>query len=143
ARSTISKRCGRRGEPRARTHQAAAKCRRGVPTNVRAEFAYRDAMEYPHPLSPGSTGLDARELDHLAPLLGIFCDEFSEFSRRHRHRHSSYVGKPCLHLWIGKARIDLFVKLVDNLGGHVLWTPDAIPTARLVARHEFTHGRNV
>src|SRR5208282_4753701 len=35
---------------------------------------------------PGSPWLNARKFDHLGPLLGLFGDEFSEFSGCHRHR---------------------------------------------------------
>jgi hypothetical protein len=33
------------------------------------------------PAMPGSLCLDARELHHLAPLLGFFGDELSKFAR--------------------------------------------------------------
>src|SRR5262249_57097383 len=46
-------------------------------------------------------------------------------------------------LRIGKGHVDLVVEFVDDPGGRVLGRADAIPTARLVARHEFAHGRNV
>ena len=58
-------------------------------------------------------------------------------------RRAAQVGKPRLDLGIGEARIDLFVELVDDLGGRVLGRADAEPSARLVARHEFAHGRDV
>ena len=57
--------------------------------------------------------------------------------------HAAQVGKPRLHLGIGEARVDLLVEPVDDLGGRVLGRADAIPAARLVARHEFAHGRDV
>ena len=53
------------------------------------------------------------------------------------------VGKPRPHLGIGEARVDLLVELVDDLGRRVPGRADAEPSARLVARHEIAHGRNV
>src|SRR5262249_1463000 len=48
-----------------------------------------------------------------------------------------------LHLGIGEGGIDLFVELADDLGRRGLWCADAKPDARLVARHELSHRRDV
>ena len=53
------------------------------------------------------------------------------------------VGKPRPDLGIGEAGIDLLVELIDDLSGRVLRRANAEPCARLVARHEFAHGRDV
>ena len=58
------------------------------------------------------------------------------------HR-AAQVGKPRLHFGIGEASVDLLVELVDDLGRRVLRCADAEPGARLVARHELAHGREV
>jgi hypothetical protein len=38
-----------------------------------------ETMEYPSDRLPGSLWLDARELDHLGPLLNVFGNELAEF----------------------------------------------------------------
>src|SRR5215475_9879643 len=91
----------------------------------------------------GSLWLDARELDHLGPLLGFVSDELSEFGRRHRHRHAPEVGKPRLKLGVGEDGIDLSVELLDDLSGRVFWHANPVPRTRLVTRHEIVHGRDV
>ena len=60
-----------------------------------------------------------------------------------REHRATQVGKPRLDLGIGEAGVDLLVELVDNLGGRALGRADAEPVARLVARHELAHGRDV
>ena len=56
---------------------------------------------------------------------------------------AAQVGKPRLDLGIGESRVDLLVELVDDLGGRVPRRANAEPRARLVARHELAHGRDV
>ena len=93
--------------------------------------------------SRGSLRLDVGRPDHLAPLLGFVGDELAEVGGRARKRRAAEVGEPRLDLGIGEAGVDLLVELVDDLGGRVLRRADAEPGARLVARHEFAHGRDV
>jgi hypothetical protein len=66
-------------------------------------------MECPDGTIVGSLRLRARELHHLAPLLGFLGDELSEPGRRHRHRHTTQIGNPRLNLRIGQARINLLI----------------------------------
>jgi hypothetical protein len=57
-----------------------------------------------HIVSPcrnGSVRLDARELDHLAPLLGLLGDELPEVGGRARKDWAGQFGKPRLDLGIG------------------------------------------
>src|SRR5262249_45760525 len=91
----------------------------------------------------GSLWLDARELDHLGPLLGFVSDELSEFGRRHRHRHAPKVGKPRLKLGVAEDGIDLSVELLDDLSGRVFRHANSVPRTRLVNRHEIAHGWKV
>src|SRR5437879_4002302 len=60
---------------------------------------------------PGSVRLDAGELHHLAPLLGLLSDDPPEFGRRAWENRAGQFGNPCLHLGIGKAGIDVPVEL--------------------------------
>ena len=83
------------------------------------------------------------DLITLCPLLGFLGDELAKVCGRDDKRRAPKVGKPCLHLGIGEARVDLLVELVDDVRRRVLGYADAIPVARLVARHELTHGRDV
>src|SRR5262249_38024520 len=86
--------------------------------------------------------LDVGCPDHLAPLFGFLGDEPAKVCGRDDKRRYSQVGKPRLDLGIGEAGIDLLVEFLDDLGGCVLGNADAIPVARLIARHELTHGRD-
>src|SRR3984893_13960901 len=90
-----------------------------------------------------SVGLDAGRPDHLTPLLGFIGDEFPEVGGRTRKYRASLVGKPRLELGIGEPSVDRPVEPADDLGGRVLRRTDATPEARLVVRHEITHGREV
>ena len=80
--------------------------------------------------------LDARELDHLAPLLGFFGDEFSEGGRRHRHRLGSQSNQPRLDFRISKDGVDLLVELVDDRRWRVSGRAEPVPTACLISRYE-------
>src|SRR5262249_1290433 len=53
------------------------------------------------------------------------------------------IGELRLHLGIGKARVDLPVELVDDLGRRALWYARAVPRAHLVALDRLAHGRKV
>src|SRR5215510_9432302 len=88
-----------------------------------------------------SLGLDACELDYLAPLLGFISNELGELGGRARKRHSAQVSKPSLKIGVGEARIDLSVKPMHDLRRRVLGRPDAIHHNRLVALHEIANGR--
>src|SRR5262245_43382338 len=91
----------------------------------------------------GSLRLDVGRPDHLAPLLGLNCDELAEVGGREREHIATHVGKPRLELGIGQASVDLVVELLDNLCRRILGCADAIPRWRLVARYEITHSRQV
>jgi hypothetical protein len=95
------------------------------------------------PCHSSSVRLGARELDHPGPLLRLVGDEPSEVGGRTRKRCAAQISEPRLDLGIGEPRIDLFVELVDDVGGRVLGNADAIPLAGLVARHELAHGWEV
>src|SRR5215470_4319715 len=73
----------------------------------------------------GSLQFDAGELYHLAPLLGFLGDQRAELGRRHRHGNAAQVVEPRFHLGVGKAGVDLFVELVDDVGGRALGRADA------------------
>src|SRR5499433_3737860 len=92
---------------------------------------------------PASVRLDACELHHLAPLLGFLGDQLAEVSGRTRKHRAAEVSEPRFHVGIGEASVDLLAELVDDLGRRGLRCADAVPIARLVARHELSHGRDV
>src|SRR5262245_8660876 len=87
--------------------------------------------------------LDVSRPDHLAPLLRFVGDQPAKVGGHHRQRHATKVGKPRLDLGIGKAGIDLFIELLDDLCRRILGCTEAVPITRLVARHELSHGRDV
>jgi hypothetical protein len=61
--------------------------RRGTRDTERPAFAYRNVMEYSG--ERDRSGLDARELDHLRPLLGFVGDMLAKLGRCHRHRNAA------------------------------------------------------
>src|SRR5215470_9308201 len=104
-------------------------------------FADRKFMECA-PVS-GSLWLDAREPDHLGPLLGFFGNQLLKVGGRSRKGHAADVGKACFDLGVGKPLIDLFVELANDIGWGASRCTDAIPRARLVAWHIVAQGRYV
>src|SRR5258708_25696818 len=74
---------------------------------------------------PPSLHRDARELDHLAPFLGLVGDQLAEFGRRHRLRDAADVGKPRHQLGIFQRFPDRLVEDVDDLGWRALGRRDA------------------
>src|SRR6476660_7921350 len=107
-----------------------------------AAFAKRE-LRNASPDRSASVGLDAGRPDHLTPLLGFIGDELPEVGGRTRKYRAALVGKQLLELGIGERVVDLPVEPADDLGGRVLRRTDATPEARLVVRHEITHGREV
>src|SRR5262245_9871178 len=85
------------------------------------------------PVQLHSLWLDARELDHLAPLFGFVGDEPIEVGGRDDKRRAYQVGKLCLDFGIGKARVDFPVELVDDLGGRVPLSANTEPGAGLIS----------
>src|SRR6266478_5436683 len=86
-----------------------------------------------------SVRLDVEGPDDVAPLLRFVGDELAEVRGRARKHRAAQAGKPCLELGVGEARVNFLVELVNNLRRCVLRRADAIPLARLEARHEFSH----
>src|SRR5262249_53554953 len=62
----------------------------------------------------GSFWLDAGELDHLGPFLGLIGDELAEIGRRTGEHGATKLGKPRLDLGIGECGVGLPVELVDD-----------------------------
>ena len=62
--------------------------------------------------------------------------------RAHKH-HRAETSELRFDLRIAKARINLPIKPIDDLRWCVPGNSDAIRRARLVARHELTHARDV
>jgi hypothetical protein len=87
--------------------------------------------------------LDVRKFHHLAPFLGFFGDQLAEIGGRARKCSGAQLGKPRLHLGIGKSRVDLLVELLHDLGRRGPRCADAVPGARLETRHKFVYGRDV
>src|SRR5690242_3424359 len=98
----------------------------------RPRFHGTDVTEY-WVGTTASVCLDVGRPDDLAPLLGLVRNQLSEVGRRAWKCGDAQLGKPRLHLGISEGRIDLLVKLVNNLRRRVFWRADAGPKARLVA----------
>src|SRR5215467_5412806 len=77
-------------------------------------------------------GLDVGRTDHLAPLLGFCRDELAEVSGRACKCGEAEVGKTRLDAGARQARIDLFVELLDDLGGCILGRADTVPPTGLI-----------
>src|SRR6266545_2826443 len=90
-----------------------------------------------------SVCFDARELHHLAPLLGFVSDQLAEFSGRSGKNHSAHLGELRLDFGISESGVDLRVELVDDFGRRASGHADAEPAGRLKARQEIAHSWNV
>src|SRR5262249_17841812 len=91
----------------------------------------------------GSFWLDAGELDHLGPFLGLIGDELTEIGRRTGEHGATKLGKPRLDLGIGECSVALPVELVDDGRGRSLGRAEAPPVAVLVAPHGIGAGRHI
>src|SRR5712671_2383196 len=87
--------------------------------------------------------LDVGRPDHLAPFLSFLTDELAEIGGREHEWRAAQVGKAGLHLRVGEGRIDFSIELLNDFGWGPFRRSDAKPGARLVARQELSHGRNV
>src|SRR5215813_10653854 len=99
----------------------------------RSGLVQRDVMEYRR-----SFRLDVGRPDHPRPLLGLVGDELAKVGRRAGKWGFPEIGKPRLHLGIGKASVDLLVEqssyqLIGFLRGHLV---DVL--AQLVHAFNFT-----
>src|SRR5262249_36586351 len=87
--------------------------------------------------SPTSLRLDARELDHLRPLVDIFGDEPGELVRRiRRHSHGAEISEPLFDARIEHRRVGLLVERRDDLFRRALRHAETDPAGRLVALEE-------
>ena len=82
-----------------------------------------------------SRHLGARELHHLAPLLGLVGDELGELGGRAGQQRGAHLGEACLRLLVGEHRVHRLVQRLDDLGRRAFRRAEAVPGARLVARH--------
>src|SRR5262245_64706624 len=110
-----------------------------------AESVPRDSrngiMEYrASAASAVSLRLDASELDHFAPLLGLVDNQLAELGRRSRQRRAA-EARP--HLGVGKRHVNFLVQLLHDVFWRVPGGTDASPETRFVARHEFSHRGDV
>src|SRR3974390_1625888 len=87
--------------------------------------------------------LDVGCPDHLGPLFGILGDHLAELVGHHRHWSATHVLEPRLDLRIGKARVDLFIEFVDDVGRRAFWRAHAEPQVHLVAWEKLAYGRDV
>src|SRR5262245_1972521 len=78
------------------------------------------------------------EFYYLTPSLEPFRDELSEIGGRTGDYGAAQVREPCLYFWIGQARIDLLVELLDNFVWCIPGRGDPVPGACLITRQEIT-----
>src|SRR5262249_4128621 len=67
------------------------------------------------------------ELDvgnHLAPLHGLFGDEFAELGRRTCQHRSTWIGEPHYEFGVRNADVDLLVQSFNDFIGRVFWSAD-------------------
>src|SRR5262249_16740803 len=93
--------------------------------------------------SIGSLALDVRCSDHLAPLLGIFDNEFGELSGRAYKWFRAQIDEPRFERGISKGGIHLLIEDRDDLWRRACGGSNTIPTARLVARQKLPDRRDI
>src|SRR5262249_14397201 len=110
--------------------------------DVNVSNSFRERCLWNIDSGSASVHLDVEGAYHLAPFLGFVSDELCEVGGRARQRLAE-VSQTDLHLGVGEGRVDLLVELVDDFGRRGLRCAEAKPEARLIARHELAHGRDV
>jgi hypothetical protein len=83
-------------------------------------------------INAASLGLEAREPDDLAPLLGLVGNELAEVGERGAHEHQAQIRQARRHRGVCEDDVDLRVQEIDNLGGRAFGRTDAPPPAGLV-----------
>ena len=87
--------------------------------------------------SAPSLRLDARGLDHLAPLLGLGGDEPAELRRRTgRQRLAAELEQPRAHRRLRDGCVDLLAQPLHDLGRRAFGRADAEPAGCGIARNE-------
>jgi hypothetical protein len=87
--------------------------------------------------------LDVGCTDQPGPLFDIGSNGLAEVGGRGPERRNAKFGEMVLYCAVGEASVDFLVKPLDDLRGRARGNADAEPAARLVARHIFSHRRNV
>src|SRR5262249_32423118 len=103
-------------------------------------FAYQESWNVS---ARASFRLDVCGPDHPAPFLSFVDDVLTELSRRRCVGFITQLSKARLDLWISERGVNLTVKPVDDRGRRILGSANPLPTARVVAAHEFSHRRNI
>lgn len=91
----------------------------------------------------GSSRLDVRKLDDLAPLVGLFSNKLAKLGRRQRHRLEGQARQARLQIWISHDSVGRLVQRLNDLGRSFPRRNDAVPTDRLIARHKLAQCGNV
>src|SRR5262249_27435104 len=91
----------------------------------------------------GSVRLDARELDHLGPFLGVLGNELAVAGGRAWKYDNSQFGKSGLQTGIRQSRVHMSVELIDDLDRGTSGRDDALKSADHVAGEVFAHGRDI
>ena len=95
-------------------------------------------------LTVWSLRFDARELDHLAPLLDFIADEFGKLAGRvRRRRYDAEFDQPLPDPRVAKGGIDQLVERRDDVGRRGRGGAEADPAERLVALEHAVDGRHV
>src|SRR6516225_9846121 len=97
----------------------------GAAGTARLALAFADRQLWNIRACPASVRLDAGELDHLGPLLGLVDNQLAEVGGRTDERCATQIGEPRLDLMIGETGVDLLVDLLDDLGRRGLRCADA------------------
>src|SRR5262249_50392314 len=109
---------------------------RRTPAGLAYSRNRRTTVAGPGPWNAGLVRLRAREFHDFRPFLGFLGDIFAELGGRTCNQRRAHAGEPLPHAGIGEDRLHRRIELVDDLGRRVLRRADAVPRARLVARHE-------
>src|SRR5262249_46884963 len=90
-----------------------------------------------------SVRLRAGELHHLGPLLSFLGNQLFKVDGRTPNYYAAQIGNAFSKLGISEARIDLRIKVIDDLRRCGFRCAEAEPVARFIPRHEFTNRRSV
>src|SRR5262245_22549848 len=90
-----------------------------------------------------SLRLDARELDHLGPFVGLGCNESAELGGAKNHWDGADIAEPRPDVRRSQPGIDLAVEPFDDLHWRAGGRAETVPGPRLVSRQRLGDGRHV
>src|SRR5262245_59723536 len=122
---------------------AGARCTVASDPSATSARVVRVSGRYSEFLTAWSHWLDACELDHLCPLVGLSGNERAEVGWRAGKDRASEFSKARLYLGIGEARVHFLIEFLHDVGRRIPRRTQPEPSARLVTSQELPDRGNI